>query len=71
MNFARIFASTTLVSLPKKRPSFACTFTKMSPCEELGTLDDRDKYNANYDDTLISLTSKRVHIGHCKQYQIC
>ena len=38
MNFARIFASISLVFLLKMRPYFARIFTKMSPYEELGTL---------------------------------
>ena len=39
LNFARIFARILLVFLLKMRPYFARIFTKMSPYEELGTLD--------------------------------
>merc|ERR1719239_689815 len=38
-NFARLFARLTPVFLLKKPPSFARLFTKMSPSEELVTLD--------------------------------
>ena len=39
LNFARLFARLTPVFLLKKRPSFARLFTKMSPSEELVTLE--------------------------------
>ena len=39
MNFARIFARISLVFLLKMRPYFARIFTKMSPYEELVTLE--------------------------------
>ena len=45
LNFARLFARLTPVFLLKKRPSFARLFTKMSPSEELVTLQCCLHYN--------------------------
>ena len=52
LNFARLFTFLMPVFLLKKRPSFACLFTKMSLSEKLGTLVKASFAQVKHEDVL-------------------
>ena len=57
-----VCACLTPVFLSKKRPSFACLFTKMSPSEELGTLQMCNVSRRRWTRNQISVHSKNIHL---------